>query len=41
MTQITKEKPQLLILSGVPGSGKTTYACTLVKQNPNYIILNY
>lgn len=33
-------RPKLLILSGVPCSGKTTYAVKLMGTDPNYVVIS-
>jgi len=34
------QNPEVIFVSGLPGSGKTTYTHNIIKENQNYIILD-
>lgn len=40
MNKLQKNKPNIRIMAGAPGSGKTTYALDLVKTDPSYVRVN-
>ena len=37
---MTKKKSKILVLQGVPASGKSTYARELAEKNESYVIVN-